>query len=285
MRQSRVGQRLQEIKKRILSAVEHPVGVLDSGVGGLSVLRHIRAELPHESLVYCADSRYTPYGARTPEEIRMRVLALATFLQEVGAKAIVVACNTATAAAVDDLRARCSVPVIGMEPAVKPAAAVTRRGVVGVLATVGTLQSAQFAALLEHHGQGIQVVTQACHGLVECIERGDLDSGATRALVQRYVAPLLDQGADTLVLGCTHYPFVRPLIEAIAGPDVALVETGSAVARQLRRRLEAAGQVAPEGAGTIRFLTSGDPELGARVMGALWGAPVRVAALPGKYAG
>lgn len=194
-----------------MAALHAPVvGVFDSGVGGISVLRHIRDSLPSEDLVYCADSLHTPYGGKSPEQIRQRSLALTAFLLEQGAKAIVLACNTATAAAVAALRERYALPIIGMEPAVKPAVAATRSGVVGVLATVGTLKSAQFAALLENYGKGVQVVTQACHGLVECVERGDLDAPATRALVRRYVEPLLAQGADTIVLGCTHYPFRPP---------------------------------------------------------------------------
>lgn len=254
--------------------------MLDSGVGGLSVLRHIRTGLPHESLIYCADSRHAPYGSLTPQQIRERTLALADFLAGQGARAIVVACNTATAAAVDALRARYSLPVIGMEPAVKPAAAASRNGVIGVLATVGTLQSAQFAALLENYGREVQVVTQACPGLVECIERGEIETASTRSLVHHYVKPLLERGVDTLVLGCTHYPFVRKLIEEAAGAEVALVDTGAAVARQLRRRLEESGGIAASGAGKEEFWSSGDAGQGARVMSLLWGSPVTVRVLP-----
>lgn len=216
-----------------------PIGIFDSGVGGLSVLRHIRAELPHEDLLYYADSLNAPYGAKSPEFIVTRSREITQFLREQGAKAIVVACNTATAASIKTLRQEFDLPIVGMEPAVKPAAAATRSGVVGVLATTGTLQSAQFAALLENYGQNIRIVTQGCVGLVECIERGELDGAETRALVTRFVTPLLDAGADTLVLGCTHYPFVKPLIAEIAGPDVVLIDTGAAVAQQLQRRLQA----------------------------------------------
>lgn len=218
-----------------------PIGVFDSGIGGVSVLKHIRECLPREAVLYCADSGYAPYGNKSPEFIRERSLQLARFLAEQGAKAIVVACNTATAAAIATLRNHFSLPVIGMEPAVKPAAAATRSGVVGVLATSGTLKSAQFAALLESYGKNVEVVTQACHGLVECVERGELKNAATRALVAEYVQPLLAAGADTIVLGCTHYPFLRSLIEAEAGPSVTLIDTGEAVARQVERRLREAG--------------------------------------------
>lgn len=213
------------------------IGVFDSGVGGLSVLKHVRQQLPAAAWLYFADSLHAPYGAQTPTYIIERSRSMTRFLLAQGAQAIVVACNTATAAAIKMLRQEFSVPIVGMEPAVKPAAAATRSGVVGVLATTGTLKSAQFAALLEHYGKNIQVVTQGCVGLVECIERGELDSAATRRLVRQYVVPLLEADADTIVLGCTHYPFVKTLIAEVAGPEVVLIDTGAAVARQLQRRL------------------------------------------------
>lgn len=218
-----------------------PIGIFDSGVGGISVLKHIRQLLPHEDLLYCADSSNAPYGNKSLEFIRERSLFLTRFLVEQGAKAIVVACNTATAGAINQLRENFQLPIIGMEPAVKPAVTATKTGVVGVLATSGTLKSAQFAALLENYGQNVRIVTQACHGLVECVERGELDAVSTSALIARYIAPLLEAGADTIVLGCTHYPFVRPLIEAQVGPEVTLIDTGEAVARQVQRRLQEAG--------------------------------------------
>ena len=215
-----------------------PIGVFDSGVGGISVLKHIHTLLPNEDLIYVADSKFAPYGNKTPEFILERALWIADFLIAKGAKSLVVACNTATAAAVDLLRQTYHLPIIGMEPAVKPAAAASKTGVIGVLATSGTLKSAQFAALLEHYGQQVEVVTQACHGLVECVERGELDSTATQDLLASYVQPLIAAGADTIVLGCTHYPFVRPLIENLVGDDVVLIDTGAAVAKELKRRLE-----------------------------------------------
>lgn len=218
-----------------------PIGVFDSGVGGLSVLRHIRARLPAEHLMYFADSLHAPYGVRPQADIVERARVISRFLLLQGAKAIVVACNTATAAAIKTLRQEFDVPIIGMEPAVKPAAAATRSGVVGVLATTGTLKSAQFAALLENYGRHIRVVTQACVGLVECIERGELQSESTHALVAGYVKPLLASGADTIVLGCTHYPFVKTMIAELAGPEVVLIDTGAAVARHLQYRLQETG--------------------------------------------
>lgn len=260
---------------------EAPVGVFDSGVGGLSVLKHIRAALPNETLLYCADSYHTPYGGKSPEQIRTRALALTRFLIGQGAKAVVVACNTATAAAVTTLRSHFSIPIIGMEPAVKPAVTATKSGVVGVLATVGTLKSAQFAALLENYGKGVEVVTQACHGLVECVERGELESPGTRDLVRRYVEPLLARGADTIVLGCTHYPFLRELIEQEAGVGVTIIDTGAAVARQLQRRLAELGLLKRSGGGEY-FWTSGEVMQAEAVISRLWGVPVTVARLPEK---
>ena len=270
-----------------------PIGVFDSGVGGLSVLRHIHTLLPDESLLYAADSLYAPYGNKSADFIRDRAFWLSEFLLARGAKALVVACNTATAAAVSAMRQRYDLPIIGMEPAVKPAAAASRSGVVGVLATSGTLKSAQFAALLESYGQHVQVVTQACHGLVECIERGELNAGSTKLLLQGYLRPLLDAGADTIVLGCTHYPFVRDLIEtsieefAASGSikkDVAkemvLIDTGAAVARHLKHRLEETDlRTDTANAGDVGFW-SNSPSAGAQqVISQLWGEAVEVAAL------
>jgi glutamate racemase len=262
-----------------------PIGVFDSGVGGLSVLHHIRVELPHEDLLYVADSAYAPYGTKTPEQIQARSLILADFLLAQGAKALVVACNTATAAAARLLREHFAVPVIAMEPAVKPAVAATRSGVVGVLATSGTLKSSQFAALLENYGKDVCILTQAGLGLVECVERGALDGEETRALLLKYLGALRAEGADTLVLGCTHYPFLRPLIEELAGElnwgEMTLIDTGAAVARHLRRRIDACSlATTSDGAGWERFWTSGDPVSARDVMSRLWGRALTVAPLP-----
>ncbi len=255
-----------------------PVGILDSGVGGLSVLHHIRDLLPAEDLLYVADSAHAPYGTKTPEQILARAHLIAEFLLAQGAKALVVACNTATAAAAAQLRQRFAVPIIAMEPAVKPAVAATKSGVVGVLATVGTLKSAQFAALLESYGQGVRVVTQAGVGLVELVEQGALDGPATRQLLMTYLQPLLDEGADTLVLGCTHYPFLRPAIESLLQGRMAIIDTGAAVARHLVNRMTELGLLADrKDMGTERFWTSVGPEQlpqSQRVIQQLWGRGV-----------
>lgn len=242
-------------------AVNAPVGVMDSGVGGLSVLKHLTRQLPHEHFTYFADSAHAPYGNKSATEIQERCFTVADKLIGQGAKALVVACNTATAAAIANMRERYHLPIIGMEPAVKPAAAASKNGIIGVLATTGTLKSAQFAALLEHYGQGVQVVTQACVGLVECIEQGQLDTSQTLTLLQRYCQPLMAAGADTIVLGCTHYPFVKKHIQEIVGPEVTLIDTGAAVAKRLNQVLEQKQMlnVATE-AGDFVFLTSGTEE-------------------------
>jgi glutamate racemase len=251
-------------------AVNAPVGVMDSGVGGLTVLKHLTRQLPHEHFIYYADSAYAPYGNQSAVKIQQRCFSIADILLARGAKALVVACNTATAAAISPMREHFPVPIIGMEPAVKPAAAASKNNVIGVLATTGTLQSAQFAALLEHYGHGVQVVTQACVGLVERIEQGLLDQPETMSLLETYCQPLSDAGADTIVLGCTHYPFVRNHIQKIVGADVTLIDTGAAVAKRLQQVLaEKALLNTANDQGQLQFLTSGTSETQA-IMQQLW---------------
>jgi glutamate racemase len=267
--------------------LQRRIGVFDSGVGGLSVLREIRQALPGDALLYVADSGHAPYGDRAEDFIAARVQAIAGFFVRAQVAAIVVACNTASAVAVQALRATCPVPVVAIEPAIKPAAQATRSGVIGVLATRRTVASASIARLVQTHGQGVRVLLQACPGWVEQVERGELQGAATQALVERFVLPLLAQGADTLVLGCTHYPFLRGVIERIAGPGVAVLDPAPAVARELVRRLaDSAGPPAPAGpqrsapAGTERFWTTGPLDEARRVIPALWGRPAQVESLP-----
>lgn len=250
---------------------EAPIGVFDSGVGGLSVLAEIQRLLPNETLMYVADCGNVPYGEKTPEFIRQRCSVMADFFQQQGAKALVLACNTATVAGVADLRRDYPEwPIVGMEPAVKPAAAATRSGVVGVLATTGTLQSARFAALLDRFATDVRVITQPCPGLVELIEQGDLRSPALRQLLAGYVAPLLAAGADTLILGCTHYPFLKPMLKQMIPDDISLIDTGSAVARQLQRLL-AEGELLADGpAREAQFWTSADPVHFRNILPILW---------------
>lgn len=256
-----------------------PVGVLDSGIGGLTVLREIRRLLPDEDFLYLADTAACPYGDRHPAEVTERAYAITRLLLSRGVKAVVVACNTATIAAIDTLRATFPVPFVGMEPAVKPAAAVTRSGTIGVLATGGSLNGEKFRRLADTHGGTIRVLTRACPGLVEHIEAGHDDRAETRALVASIISPLIEEGTDTLVLGCTHYPFLRPLIEAVAGPGIRVLDTGEAVARQLARVLEARRLLHTRGPGRETFLTTGDPDAFARSLDRRWpgaAAPAQV---------
>ena len=242
-----------------MSEPQAPIGVFDSGVGGLSVLAELRRELPHESFLYFADSGWCPYGGKPNAEIVARAFAISDELLAAGCKLIVVACNTATIAAVELLRATYPLSFVGIEPAIKPAVAGTRSGVVGVLATGAALAGDKFLRLQAQHGANVRVITQPCPGLVEFVERGELDGADLRALVQRYVEPLLRDGADTLVLGCTHYPFLRRVIAEVAGPGVTLLDTGAAVARQTRRVLEREGLLAADSAGGgVEWRTSGD---------------------------
>ena len=214
------------------------IGVFDSGLGGISVLHEIRALLPSESLIYIADSAHVPYGEKSPEFIVQRSIAITEFLLAQPVKAIVVACNTATAAAVTELRQRWpELLIVGMEPAVKPAVLASVSGKIGVLATTGTLRSARFAALLERFASDVEVITQPCPGLVELIEAGQLDSPETSALLNRYLEPLLQTGCDTLILGCTHYPLLKPLLQTLVPNGVQLIDTGKAVARRLQNEL------------------------------------------------
>lgn len=259
------------------------IGVFDSGVGGLSVLQHIRQQFPNERLIYVADSGHVPYGGKSADYIAQRAHALTRFLVSQGADAIVIACNTATAAAVTSLREQFNIPIVGMEPAVKPAVAATRSGVVGVLATIGTLESARFAALLERYAGAVEIVTQGCPGLVEQVEQGELDSLRTRELVERYTSPLLVRGADTLILGCTHYPFLAPLIRDVVGTNITLIDTGAAVARQLLHRIETELPDRTSGDGAARFFTSGDAAQATRIMSLLWDEKVAVQQLPQSY--
>ncbi len=260
---------------------ENPIGVFDSGVGGLAVLHEIRRELPGEDLLYVADSGHAPYGDKSAQVIEERSIAIVEFLVHQHAKAIVVACNTATGVAIKALRTRFPLPIIAMEPAVKPAAAHTRSGVIGVLATSRTIASDNFAKLHERFGADVKILMQACPGLVEQVEAGNLSGDKTRALVERYVLPLLAQQADTLVLGCTHYPFLAPLIREIAGPAVAVIDPSAAIARELRRRLASADLLSTGSrAGTERFWTSARSDTTRQVISQLWKADIDLQHLP-----
>jgi glutamate racemase len=239
-----------------------PIGVFDSGVGGLSVLRAIRAHLPNEDIIYYADQARVPYGARSLDEIRSFSEEITDFLLARGAKIIVVACNTASAAALSYLRKTFpDTPFVGMEPAVKPAAEQTNSGVVGVLATPATFQGRLYASVVERFASDVIVLQNTCAGLVEEIERGALDGEKTHQILNSALRNMLGHGLDTLVLGCTHYPFVIPLIEEIAGNHVRVIDPAPAVAKQVEYRLEtirAKSKVDNEG--TVQIYTTGNVE-------------------------
>lgn len=244
-----------------MSPSSSPIGLFDSGIGGCSVLAEVRRLLPHEDLLYLADQAHCPYGARTPAEIRALTFAGVRWLVRRGAKAVVVACNTASAAALAQLReAIPSVPFVGMVPAVKPAAQSTRTGIVGVLATPATLTGGLLRDVVERWGAHIQVLAQPCEGLADLVESGAIDTPEAADLVDAYVRPLVAAGADTLVLGCTHYPFLSRQIARAAGPHVALVDPAPAVARQLQRVLAERRLLCSRRApGEIQYATSADP--------------------------
>ncbi len=242
-----------------------PVGIFDSGVGGLSVLQHIRTQLPHESLCYFADSGFAPYGEKSEADIMQRTLFAARHLLQQGVKAIVVACNTATAAAISTLRTHYpELIIIGVEPGLKPAASLTKTACVGVLATTSTLASQKYQLLSDQLQQAthIQFIRQACPGLVTQIELGDLDGPITRALLNTYLQPLTDAKADVIVLGCTHYPFIADTIRQVAAeqgnPAIQIVDTGLAISRQLQRLLEQHQlQAAPQTPLPLHCMTTG----------------------------
>jgi glutamate racemase len=247
------------------------IGVFDSGVGGLSVLRAIRAALPAENLVYVADSGHAPYGDKSEAHIIERTLTVGNWLATSGVKAITVACNTATVVAIRHLREQTHIPVVAIEPAIKPAANTTRSGVVGVLATTQTLQSESVARLCMEHGEGKRILLQACPGWVEAVEQADLHSPQTEALLRQFVVPLMDQGVDTLVLGCTHYPFLRDTLQRIVGIDVVLIDPAVAVAAELTRRLGNDRRMDEQHVGATRFFTTGDVSHVQQVVLHLWG--------------
>jgi glutamate racemase len=239
-----------------------PIGIFDSGVGGISVLRAIRMQMPEESIMYFGDQEHVPYGSRSMEQIQNFSEAITRLLLEQGAKIIVVACNTASAAALRYLRGKFpDVQFVGMEPAVKPAAEHTQTGKVGVLATPATFQGALYASVVERFANGVELFQETCPGLVQQIEQGNLDGEETRKILEDALLPMLEKNIDTVVLGCTHYPFVIPLIQQIVGDGVRVIDPAPAVAKQTSRLIEANGMRNNSGAkGAVMFYTSGDAD-------------------------
>ena len=226
------------------------------------MLREIRAQMPEESIIYFGDQGHIPYGPRRMEQIRKFSEAITHFLLQHESKILVVACNTASAAALKYLRERFpDVKFVGMEPAVKPAAEHTQTGKVGVLATPATFQGALYASVVERFSNGAELLQSTCDGLVQQIERGNLHGAETRKILEEALLPMLAKNIDTVVLGCTHYPFVIPLIQEIVGDKVRVIDPAPAVARQVKRLLEAGGMMSPlSERGLVRFYTSGDAE-------------------------
>jgi glutamate racemase len=241
---------------------EKPIGIFDSGVGGLTVLQAIQNELPHENLIYFADQAHVPYGNRPMTEVQEFSLEITNYLIQQGVKLVVVACNAASAAALKILRNTFTeIPIIGMEPAVKPAAVITNSGVVGVLATPATFQGELYKSLIERFAKDVRIEQHTCPGLVSRIEVGDLTSDKTRGILEEAIQPMLEKGIDTIVLGCTHYPFVIPLIQEISGPGIRVIDPAPAVARQVHRILITTELLNEDlNQQNIRFITTGEKD-------------------------
>jgi glutamate racemase len=258
-----------------------PIGIFDSGIGGLSVLQHIRDMIPSEQLIYVSDRAHLPYGSKDSQFILQRSEYIAHFLIQQDVKAIVVACNTATAVAIAHLRNRFSLPIIGMEPGIKPATANSQNGLIGVLATEGTLGSGKFQNLVEQHSNGAGIFYCACHGWVEAIEHQGTTHENTVNLVKKSLLPLLEKGVDTLVLGCTHYPFLKDAIENLVGPSITVIDTGHAVARQLQRTLNDSELHHPDSEpGDVTYWCSGPTEVTGELISKLQGSLCTVNPLP-----
>ena len=249
------------------------IGVFDSGLGGLSVLRELRQQIPAQPVTYIGDQFHVPYGVRSLEEVRRFSTEVVEFLFSHDVKLIVVACNTASAAALHSLREMYpAVPFVGMEPAVKPAAEQTHSGVVGVLATYATFQGALYASVVERFAKGVTLLQSPCPGLVAEIEKGNFAGPETRAILKSVLDPMLRQKIDTVVLGCTHYPFVIPLIKEIVGMDVRVIDPAPAVARQTARLLQEHGWLAQGAApAAVEYYTTGDPQAMTRLLPVLAG--------------
>ena len=239
-----------------------PIGIFDSGIGGLSIINAVRELLPDEDLIFLADQAHVPYGSRTLTEVREFSEQITRFLLAQNAKLVVVACNTASAAALHHLRKVFpETPFVGMEPAVKPAAERTRSGVVGVLATPATFQGELYASVIERFASDVRVLPDTCPGLVMEIDQGNLDTPEVQRILEKALQPMLAEGIDTVVLGCTHFPFVIPAIETIVGPDVRVIDPSPAVARQVKRLVDSNKSLySGTGAGRVEYFTTGDAD-------------------------
>lgn len=257
-----------------------PIGIFDSGLGGLSVLQHIEQLLPQENLVYVADSGFAPYGCQDNQFVEQRSRIITEHLLALGAKAIVIACNTATASIIEAFRAEYGIPFIGVEPGIKPAIQLSRNGNVGVMATTATLSSNRYEALSRRFGHSVNVYNQACPGLADQVEAGQLDAPETLALLDKYLQPLLAKQIDTIVLGCTHYSFLTPLIRRMAGDAITLVDTSRAIAEQLARVLHNESLEKRTKVKSVAYYTTGSIPDTRKAIKRLLGLGVQVKTLP-----
>lgn len=261
--------------------MERPIGIFDSGVGGISIARAIKTALPSEHLIYVADQAFSPYGSQSKAVIEERAETVARFLSNQDCKAIVVACNTATVHSIDILRSKFQIPVIGVEPGIKPAVMQSEVGVIGVLATEQTLNSAAFLQLKARFSGQAEIVVQACPRFVELVEEGDLNSPETFKVVERYVMPLLDKGVDQIVLGCTHYPFLKPVIEYVLQDRAGIIDTAMPVAVQVKRQLSELNLLNPhDDVGSFKAWSSNTSENISGSVSLLLGHEVTVLAIP-----
>ncbi len=241
---------------------DQPIGIFDSGVGGLSVLKEIRKQLPNESIVYFGDSNNCPYGEKTKKEALVLARKNIEFLINHHCKIIVIACNTVTAVAIDSFRSDYHIPFIGMEPALKPAALQTKTKKIGILATENTINGNHFKQTFSKYGKDIEVFIQPGYGLVELVEKNDHTSEKAKILLEEYLAPMLDKGADTIVLGCTHYPFLKELIQEITFDDINVIDPSNAVAAQTKRVLEQLNLIETDVTNPkFQFFTTGNTEI------------------------
>lgn len=258
-------------------ARQRPIGVFDSGLGGLSVGHAIRELLPNEDLAYFADLKYSPYGPKSQEVIAARSRSVVDFLVDQGCKLIVVACNTATVNSIATLRSNCSIPLVGVEPGVKPAAIQSKRGVIGILATEQALKSHSYQQLKAIHSKEVRVEEKACPDFVSLVEELNHESEAATSTAERYILPMLAAGCDQIVLGCTHFSFLKPAITKVIDDKAELVDTAQAVAKEVRRRLSQLDMLNADGSeGAIKFWTNGDSASASKSIAKLWQQHVTV---------
>jgi len=259
------------------SQTHHPIGIFDSGVGGLSIAKCVQQLLPNEHIIYLADSLHAPYGSKPKDFIQLRVDSIARQLIDKKIKALVIACNTATVNAIDELRKKVAIPIIGVEPAIKPAAARSSSKKVGILVTEATASNRRFLTLVERFSSNVDVFIQPCPGLVELIERGDIEQPACDSLLNSFIQPLLDKGVDTLVLGCTHYPFLIDKIKKQVNHKLEIMETAEPVTRELQRQLAQRNLLAPDSQqAQYSFLSSHTSPQSESVFSELWQQKIRL---------